>query len=341
MDLPIYDISLSDYDAGIFATSLVEAPATESEFVFFSKSGEPQRFFFGDEEKREVVGAVVVPDKLIYRKSEDGEEFYVRFTKDIIKDLNAQMHEYGLNRYFTVEHELDARESVKFIKSWIKETEEDRSVALGINEPIGTLFMKVKIESDLLWKNIKDGNLKGFSIELDASRIKTNLQKQNSMDFTRILKNELTVGEVSLRFNSIGVDEIVVDMAGDEPSFYEGTFEHDGNEIVVADGVITTITELQVEENDAEPVILTADDVEGIVQRTVATAFEGFMTQIAEMLPNKPEEVSVHATLEEIKLELKQNVTRRAEDNIVEDPNQGNEFNTDSFNAASNWKFGK
>ena len=63
---------------GVDALSLVEHPAIESDWVAMKS----QEFTFKtqDEEKRIVMGAALIPDKPIYRKSEE-EEYYVYFSK--------------------------------------------------------------------------------------------------------------------------------------------------------------------------------------------------------------------------------------------------------------------
>ncbi len=339
MDLPVYDITLDNWNMGIFATSLVDSPAIESDFIFMSKE-KMVKWLFSDEEKREVLGAVLVPDKLIYRRDEYGNEYYVKFTKEIISELSQKMHEEGFNKFFTVAHELDAGVTVKFLESWIKETEEDKSVAFGINEPIGTLFMKVKIESDLIWSDIKDGKLKGFSVELDASMIETNLQKQ-SMDFTKLFKNEIEVGEDKLRFNTLAEGEVVVQMVEDgDPSFYTGNFSHEGFEYTVADGNITTIVELEKEVVEAE--VSLSESIDAI--NTKVDNFIETVTSLFESIKPK-EEASVSDAIndlaskfEEVKLELKQQSAKAdAEEEAKTDKETAYEFDETSFKAASNW----
>jgi len=339
MNLPVYDITLDNWDMGIFATSLVENPAIESNFIFMSKE-DVVSWFFADTEKREVLGAVLVPDKLIYRKDSNGNEYNVRFTKEIISELNQKMHEEGFNKYFTVAHELDAGGTIKFLESWIKETEEDKSVAFGINEPIGTLFMKVKIESDLIWGNVKEGKLKGFSIELDASMIKTNLQKK-SMDFTKLLKNEVVIGEDKLRFNSLAEGDVVMLMAEEgDPSFYEGTFSHEGFEYVVEDGNISTVTELE-----AEPVVIPEVSVQesiNLINQKVDSFIETITGLFASITPKENDTVATAISdladkFEEIKLELKQQTAKADADKTAEIDSIPYDFDVNAFKAASKW----
>lgn len=341
MDLPVYDITLDNWDMGIFATSLVDNPAIESDFIFMSKD-EMVKWLFSDEEKREVLGAVLVPDKLIYRRDAYGNEYYVKFTKEIIAELSQRMHEEGFNKYFTVAHELDAGVTVKFLESWIKETEEDKSVAFGINEPIGTLFMKVKIESDLIWESIKDGKLNGFSVELDASMIETNLQKQ-SMDFTKLFKNEIEVGEDKLMFNTLAEGEIVVKKVEDgEPSFYSGNFTHEGFEYEVEDGNINSVLELE-QEPEVELEVYLTESIEAINSKvdnfisTVTGLFEGIKPKEEDSALNTAID-DLATKLEEVKLELKQQSAKaEAEKDELTDPEEVQAFDVESFKAASNW----
>ena len=65
--LPIYDLTLADVGHGMFKISLVDKPAIEEDFVYFSKEEVIQ--YFADDEKREVVGPIMIPNKEIVRFS--------------------------------------------------------------------------------------------------------------------------------------------------------------------------------------------------------------------------------------------------------------------------------
>ena len=50
--------------------------------------------------------------------------------------------------------------------SWIVEsTENDKSNIYDMNVPVGTWMGEFKVEDDYVWQMIKDGVVKGFSIE--------------------------------------------------------------------------------------------------------------------------------------------------------------------------------
>lgn len=47
----------------------------------------------------------------------------------------------------------------------IKEGDQDKSKLYGYDLPNGTWFVKMRIDNDELWQKIKEGELKGLSIE--------------------------------------------------------------------------------------------------------------------------------------------------------------------------------
>ena len=196
-NIKVYDVQLEDWQEGVFATSLVNKPAIGSDFVFFSEDS--QTMFFANEEKREVVGAIMIPDVLIPRKDPDGGVYYVRFSKEVIEGLNLRMKEYGYDKSFTFAHAYSAQGNVKLLESWIKEFDEDKSNAYGFDLPIGTMFMKVKINEDTLWEMVKEKKLNGFSIELNASyKLNEELTNTEEMSMIEMFEQSLVVGENQL-----------------------------------------------------------------------------------------------------------------------------------------------
>ena len=272
----------------------------------------------------------------------------MEFSKEVIKSISERMHEYGFSKYFTVAHELQAGETVKFLESWIKETDEDKSNAFGINEPIGTLFMKVKIESDLIWSNIKDGKLNGFSVELDASMIET---KMNKMDFTKILKNEFLLEDSKLIFNSLDVGEVVVEVELDgnsEPEFFNGEFSVENKKYTVEDGNIISMEEVENNEEQAEEentedaqefnsdlVTELNESIKSLTEK-IANLFEKVEELSNKEVESKPNDDLVEK-FEELKLELKQRFAKEEEESETIRVEDDKNFNIDSYRAASNW----
>ncbi len=267
-DLPIYDIQLTSDDYGVYAISLVEKPAIESDFIYMSEDYEEgNQFVFADEEKREILGAVLVPEKLIFRKI-GNKEFFVKFSKETIEVINERMQNTDGNKYFTVEHELGANGTVQFLESWIKETDEDKSNAFGIDVPIGSLLIKAKVNSDLLWDMVTTERLKGFSVEIDASLIKAELTKQEQkpevMDYTTMYDNSITANDTQVLFNgelTTGTVMMYVHISTDESTSlmpYGGEFTTDNVEYIVSNGLVTERKDITLSIEEKLDAVLTA-----------------------------------------------------------------------------------
>ena len=169
-------------NTGFYGISLVGDPAMESVFLAL-KNQEKIEFKTADQEKRIVCGAVLIPDKLIYR-NQDGREFNIVFDAQTIREASHEFFRQGYQNNSTLEHDTDRTiEGVTVVESWIKEDEvHDKSVMLGMNEPVGTLFASMKIDNDEIWNDyIKTGKVKGFSIDGFFGMEKINLNSNINM----------------------------------------------------------------------------------------------------------------------------------------------------------------
>ena len=153
-------------DSETYAISLVNEPAIEETLVALEKQKEIQ-VQLANEEKHMVYSAVLIPDKPIYRRNEDGDEFYVEFTKESIEKMSQQFFKDYRQDAITLDHETNASD-ITVVESWIKsDLYKDKSVALGLNEqlPVGTWFCGMKVNQIDAWERIKNHELNGFSVE--------------------------------------------------------------------------------------------------------------------------------------------------------------------------------
>jgi len=149
----------------IDAISLVTSPALEVDFVFFGKEKNNLTFAKVDEEKRELIAAALIPNKQIYRYDANTDsDYYVYFSKDTVKNAAYSYLKHNNHHKATYQHEQRVS-GVLTVESWIKEGDSDKSKLYGFDLADGTWFVKMKIENDDLWKEIKSGNLRGLSIE--------------------------------------------------------------------------------------------------------------------------------------------------------------------------------
>lgn len=168
-------------DSETYAISLVESPAIEETLVALEEQ-KPIKVQLADEEKYMVYSAVLVPDKPIFRRNEDGDEFYIEFTKESIEKMAQEyLMNYRQNE-ITLDHETMAND-ITLVESWIKtDMYKDKSVAIGLSEdlPIGTWIAGLKVNQIDAWNRIKNGELRGFSVESMISLEEFSKQEQNT-----------------------------------------------------------------------------------------------------------------------------------------------------------------
>ena len=184
-NLPLFDISLEDIAQGMYKISLVDKPAIEENFIYFNEVERVQ--MFSNDEKKEVVGPIMIPNKEILRFSPDMGYYYVRFTKETIEEIMYKYSKEGLFNAFGINHSYDT-DDVVMLEVWMKESDNDKSKDYGYDLPNGTVFVKAKIESDELFASIKSGEINGFSIEIKADIKPTNNNEQmNEFAFAKEL----------------------------------------------------------------------------------------------------------------------------------------------------------
>jgi hypothetical protein len=158
-------IEEDNQELAIDAISLVSAPAIEQDFVFFGKEKNNLTFAKVDEEKRMLVSPALIPEKTIFRYDpQTDSEYFVFFSKETVRKASELYLRHNNHHKATHEHQ-DRVSGVLTVESWIKEGDMDKSKLYGFNLPNGTWFVKMKIENDDLWKEIKSGSLRGLSIE--------------------------------------------------------------------------------------------------------------------------------------------------------------------------------
>lgn len=150
--------------SGVEAISIVEYPAIEENFVALSHQKE-YKFQTIDNEKRILVGPLLVPDKQIYRR-DGNREYYVYFSKETIRKAMELYAKRGYQNNATYEHKEDVN-GLTLVESWILEDKNnDKSNIYGMDLPVGTWLGAIKVNNDVIWNDyVKTGQVKGFSIE--------------------------------------------------------------------------------------------------------------------------------------------------------------------------------
>lgn len=266
--IPIYKALVTDDGEGILKISLVDMPAVESNWIACKKEKEPLKFKVEDEDKRLITGVVMRADFPIYRRTEDGFEYYITYDKETIKTMaeklladNAQnninlMHEEGTNT-----------DGVKMLELFIKDSNKG-IVPAGFDDiEEGSLFATYKVESDDIWEQVKDGTFKGFSLEgyftLEPTDDVVKYNKVKNTD-NKMSKVKKILKSLLAEFGSIDTNNGTLDYEGElevgtevkinDEVAPDGEYETDDKVIVVADGKVTEIRDKDevIEEEPAE-----------------------------------------------------------------------------------------
>ena len=155
-------IDENDDVSGIEAISVVESPAIEEDFIALKN----QEFKLAevDKEKRILMGAALIPNKPIYRRSGE-DEYYIYFSKDTVRKASELFFIKGNQNNSTLEHNMPLT-GLTAVESWIVEGEKDKTRHYGLDVPVGTWMVSMKVHNDDVWNNyVKTGKVKGFSIE--------------------------------------------------------------------------------------------------------------------------------------------------------------------------------
>lgn len=257
---------------GVYGISLVNDPAMEGLWVTFSKNKKPFEIKLKEvkNEERTVCGVVMVPDFPVYRNDENG-EYYIVFSKEVIKESAHLMLTNGFHHNSTIEHE-DIISGVNVVESWIVEDpKNDKANFYGLETTAGTWCCKMKINDDNIWNNfVKTGKVKGFSIDglftFEKTNINLNSQKMKKGNVISMLKTLLSAitPEVKLkRYQSDDSKELFFEVEGEELkeglTLYvisqasgeneeaktiapDGKYFIDGKEVLVdKDGIITSV----------------------------------------------------------------------------------------------------
>ena len=181
---------LIDEDAllsGIEAISIVDKPAIEENFIALKEQTKVNLAEI-DKEKRILMGAALIPNKNIYRT--DGEdEYYIYFSDDTVRKASELFLMRGNQNKSTLEHEAELN-GLTVVESWIIDDEvHDISRKYGLDMPVGTWMVSMKVNNDEVWENyVKTGLVKGFSIEgyftdkLEMSKIENHINENEATE---------------------------------------------------------------------------------------------------------------------------------------------------------------
>lgn len=129
---------------------------------------ERMTFAVADEDKQILVGAAMIPNKMIHRYDDLGNMYFVYFSKQSIRKMADKFLKQKRTDETSIEHNgiKLGSDKVYITESWVSDDPiRDKSNLYGFELPAGTWFVQMKIEDKKIWKLVKDNMLTGFSVE--------------------------------------------------------------------------------------------------------------------------------------------------------------------------------
>lgn len=183
-------IDENDLQTGIHAVSVVHSPAIEENFIALAKHELELKEV--DTEKKILMGAALVPNKQILRADKDGKGYYIYFSEDTIKKASELFLMRSNQNNATYEHK-EKLNGMSVVESWVIDNPEmDKSKEYGFNLPKGTWMISMKVNNEDIWKDVKAGKVKGFSIEgYFADKYEMSQEKNEKQEIINKLKELL------------------------------------------------------------------------------------------------------------------------------------------------------
>lgn len=266
--LPVFEDMLTDERCGMLRISLVDLPAVESDF---QKFGKPVRVVMESEERRLILGCVMRADFPIYRRDAEHGEYYTMFGRETIRQMAEKYLDENRQNRVNLMHAGEEVRGVKMVQMFIKDSERGVNPAGFEDIEDGSLFAEFHIEDEEIWNWIKEGILRGFSLEGIFSMEEKFNNENMAIDFTKWKRAlakivakfaELTTDKGVLTYEgdlAVGVDVYLLNEDGEITDAPDGEYlAEDGRTVVVADGKVSEVRE-KAEEAMEEPV----DEPEG------------------------------------------------------------------------------
>ena len=181
----LFELVLIDEEDGVFANSLVSAPAIERDFVYFNQE---YTFAAVNEDKMLIAGPMLIPNKKIMRLKDDGTKYFVYFKPETIEKIARKFMKNKLTDQMTLEHG-NKTSGIHMVESWIVENPaKDKSNIYNFTLPRGSWFAVYSVEDNpKVWDRVKAGEFNGFSIEGLFEHMKSDVKlslEKNITDFT-------------------------------------------------------------------------------------------------------------------------------------------------------------
>ena len=171
MDRPVYKITIDEQysdgqDLGVEMIAFTNKPAIKVKGLAFN-SHAVAPMTFSDSVKMRIVAPAMIPMN-IYRQDEDGEEYDVQFSAEVIEQIHAKFMLNLQNKdIFNLEHDQEEKVPAYILEAWIVDSPEtDKAfTTYGIEVPKGTLMLTSQITDREYYDTLVESGQVGYSVE--------------------------------------------------------------------------------------------------------------------------------------------------------------------------------
>lgn len=159
--LPLINLDVLDDLSGVEIVSLVDRPAVEKEFIAFQ---DQEIKFSINEEKHIVTGVALIPNQKIYRRDENGKEYYIQVSKEAVERIAQKFFADHNSTNVNLQHQVSVDDCVYF-ESYL--TNKERGIYPKEFGELsdGVWILSCKINNPAVWDLVKQGVVRGFSVE--------------------------------------------------------------------------------------------------------------------------------------------------------------------------------
>jgi len=124
-------------------------------------------FAIQSESEHIITGPLMIPQQLIYRNSEQFGEHYVKFSVETIKQIAIKFSKKGYQKNVNLMHEANMKvDGLTMFESFISDSKRGIKPMEAFKDlPDGTWFGSFYVENPKVWEMVKEGQVKGFSVE--------------------------------------------------------------------------------------------------------------------------------------------------------------------------------
>ena len=168
MELPIYELRIQEDladDAEVSFVALVDKPAIQKDFLVFNE----QRIAFAiqDEDQHIISGPLMLAEEPIIRNNAKYGQHFIKFSAETIKEIAIKFSKKGYQKNVNLMHDDNMQlDGLVMFESFIVDSKRGIKPMNGFEDvKDGSWFGSFYVENPQAWDLIKQGKVKGFSVE--------------------------------------------------------------------------------------------------------------------------------------------------------------------------------